>query len=504
MNHMSDFHCKPSVFETMKKRQKKEVFEPVREVDQKLHLACRELSIAKIGAAIAEGADVNAPDRKHLAAPIDMVVAAAACGGRDQYFADLPRQAKVHKAIDLLLAHGAAPDGITEDDSPLKYFSWLYFDPYLVRRLCAAGAEVNSVHDGCTIYDLTGMESIFLESTGNEEYIWKLNQVVAVLEEFGAKSATPRPDPRDLDFEQRLACARNGDAEAQYWLGMDYESDEDYVKAVKWFRRAAAQGEARAQYELGTCSRLGQGVPQDYAEAVNWYRMAAEQGCAEAQCDLGVCYEQGLGVPKDFAEAVKWTRKAAEQDDVTAQANLGLYYDHGKGVPQDYAVAVKWYRKAAEQGDAHAQFNLGSFYDHGEGVAQDSSQAKHWYLKAAKQGHAQAQCNLGVCHAHDQQYDKAVFWFQKAAAQGDALAKCHLGDAHRLGLGVEKDIAIAAKFNREAATQGLANGQYEFGKCLERGLGVEPSREDALDWYRKAAAQGHAEAKTALARLGAT
>jgi TPR repeat protein len=32
----------------------------------------------------------------------------------------------------------------------------------------------------------------------------------------------------------------------------------------------------------------GQGVPQDYAVAVSWYRKAAEQGDADAQVNLGV------------------------------------------------------------------------------------------------------------------------------------------------------------------------------------------------------------------------
>ena len=59
----------------------------------------------------------------------------------------------------------------------------------------------------------------------------------------------------------------------------------------------------------------GHGVPQDYAEAVKWYRKAADQGDAFAQYNLGVMYDNGEGVPQDQAEAVKWYRKAAEQGD---------------------------------------------------------------------------------------------------------------------------------------------------------------------------------------------
>ena len=50
---------------------------------------------------------------------------------------------------------------------------------------------------------------------------------------------------------------------------------------------------------------------KDYTEAVKWWRKAAEQGNADAQYSLGVCYFFGHGVTKDEAEAVKWLRKAA-------------------------------------------------------------------------------------------------------------------------------------------------------------------------------------------------
>ena len=44
----------------------------------------------------------------------------------------------------------------------------------------------------------------------------------------------------------------------------------------------------------------GLGVPQDYTEAVNWFRKAAEQGYAQAQYKLGVMYDEGLGVTQDY------------------------------------------------------------------------------------------------------------------------------------------------------------------------------------------------------------
>ena len=64
-------------------------------------------------------------------------------------------------------------------------------------------------------------------------------------------------------------------------------------------------------------------MAKDYVEAVKWYRKAAEQNHAEAQYNLGICYAGGQGVEKDYVEAVKWFRKAAEQNDAEAQYSLG-------------------------------------------------------------------------------------------------------------------------------------------------------------------------------------
>jgi hypothetical protein len=127
-----------------------------------------------------------------------------------------------------------------------------------------------------------------------------------------------------------------------------------------------------------------------YPEAVECYRKAAEQGYAAAQNELGWMYQNGYGVTEDYGEAVKWYRKAAEQGNATAQYNLGIMYKNGYGVTKDYGEAVRWYRKAAEQGRAAAQYNLGDMYQYGYGVKKDLAQARYWYQKAADHGHERA------------------------------------------------------------------------------------------------------------------
>ena len=138
---------------------------------------------------------------------------------------------------------------------------------------------------------------------------------------------------------------------------------------------------------------MARGVARDHAEAAKWYRRAAEQGHASAQFNLGLMYKNGEGVPQDYAKAAKWYRQAAEQGKADAQNNLGLMYHNGEGVPQDYAEAAKWYVRAAEGGDADAQNNLGRMYEFGNGVVRNLVLAHKWFnisvsrFPAAEQDH---------------------------------------------------------------------------------------------------------------------
>ena len=207
-------------------------------------------------------------------------------------------------------------------------------------------------------------------------------------------------------------------AEAQFMMGAMYNSGQgvarDYVEAVKWFLNAAEQGHTQAQYNLGRMYQNGrgvqqdapcgprqislwelmyanrQGVPQDYIEAEKWYRKAAEQGDASAQNNLGLMYHEGQGVPQDYIEAIKWYRKAAEQGHAHAQCNLGVGYYGGQGVARDYVEAVKWFLNAAEQGHTQAQYNVGLMYWRGEGAPQDFVKAHMWLDLSAAQGDSDA------------------------------------------------------------------------------------------------------------------
>ena len=161
----------------------------------------------------------------------------------------------------------------------------------------------------------------------------------------------------------------------------------DYETLEKILKKAAEQGNASAQFNLGNMYRLGEAVIQDDEEAVTWFRLASEQGHASAQFNLGLMYRDGKGVLKDDKEAVKWYQLAAAQGTAGAQYNLGYMYRYGNGVLQDDKEAVKWYQLAAEQGIVEAQFNIGVMYANGEGVLEDDVYAWMWWDIATSKGH---------------------------------------------------------------------------------------------------------------------
>ena len=53
-------------------------------------------------------------------------------------------------------------------------------------------------------------------------------------------------------------------------------------------------------------TKPGETSALDFAQAVAWYRKAADQGFAAAQYNLSLRYTEGQGVPRDYVEAHKW------------------------------------------------------------------------------------------------------------------------------------------------------------------------------------------------------
>lgn len=68
-------------------------------------------------------------------------------------------------------------------------------------------------------------------------------------------------------------------------------------------RKAADEGSPSAQFVLANAYLTGEGVSTNAEEAAKWFRKAADQQFAPAQFYLGMLTEEGWGVPKDLGAA---------------------------------------------------------------------------------------------------------------------------------------------------------------------------------------------------------
>lgn len=151
-------------------------------------------------------------------------------------------------------------------------------------------------------------------------------------------------------------------------------------------RQAAADGDARAQFEVAAIYTEGRAVPQDLAIAAAWYERAAAQGFAPAQYRLASLYESGKGVDQDLDQARLWYQRAAEAGNRMSMHNLAALYAGGELGKQDFVAAAGWFEKAASQGMTDSQFNLGMLYARGLGVPQNMELSYKWFALAALSG----------------------------------------------------------------------------------------------------------------------
>jgi len=90
---------------------------------------------------------------------------------------------------------------------------------------------------------------------------------------------------------------------------------------------------------------LGNGVPENDAEAVKWYRKAADQGLADAQSNLGVMYFNGDGVPENHVRAYVWLSMAKTQGYESAKKGVETVKNlmTRQQIAQAQALAAKCY-----------------------------------------------------------------------------------------------------------------------------------------------------------------
>lgn len=171
-----------------------------------------------------------------------------------------------------------------------------------------------------------------------------------------------------------------------YWRGEGAKAD--YWKSLLAIKNAAEQGDATAQYALGLMYEYGKGVKLDEKQRIKWFLVAAQSGNEKAQRAIASHYYS----EKQYDKSLTWYRKLASNGDLFAMRQISFFYYCGEGVERDVKQTIAWLKNAAEGGSSDAMYDLSDMYC--DEAVKDEHESLFWLRKAAENGHQQAQKDL--------------------------------------------------------------------------------------------------------------
>ena len=165
----------------------------------------------------------------------------------------------------------------------------------------------------------------------------------------------------------------------------------DMARAIAWFVRGAAKGDAACAYLAGESYLLGKGVAKDTIMGLDYLNQAAAKDYPAAIDRLGDHYYKET---KEYAKALSHFERARTLDWAPSYGNLGVLHMNGAGVPENPATAAVLFRQGAERGDPTSMFFYAQCLEGGLGVTADATAARDWYQKAATEGEPRAAAKL--------------------------------------------------------------------------------------------------------------
>ncbi|KNG50196.1 sel1-like protein [Stemphylium lycopersici] len=283
------------------------------------------------------------------------------------------------------------------------------------------------------------------------------------------------------------------DCYGQGLLGLQVDTKE----AFTLYQSAAKAGHAASAYRTAVCCEMGHeeggGTKRDPLKAVQWYRRAAALGDTPALYKMGMILLKGLlGQQKNFAEAINMLKRAADnadRDNPHALHELALIYEAQTGnerIIRDEAYALQLFHQAADLGYKFSQFRLGQAYEYGLlGCPIDARTSIGWYTKAAAQEEHQSELALsgwyltGTSGILEQSDTEAYLWARKAACAEPPLPKAlfAMGYFTEVGIGCPRSLDEAKRWYGRAAAYKFPKAQERLEELKRGGSKVQMKRE---------------------------
>ncbi len=272
-------------------------------------------------------------------------------------------------------------------------------------------------------------------------------------------------------FQMAAEHESKPNAYAQYQLGAMYKdgigtsadkelSDHWYAESYQGFLAIEAQmADDKLYYRLGAMNLQGIGTEKNLELAKDYFVKAAALGNADAQYGLGKLYLDKEFAGYEPAKAVIFLKDAAAKDHSYAQYTLGKLMLQGELVDKNIPEAVELLEAAAAQDNLYAHYTLGKVYtDESLGVVDVSVAIPHLEA-AAKQGFSLTQYRLAKVYISLGRTAEAIPWLEEAIRDGNQYAQYQLGKMLLFGQSIDKDVERGMALLQASATQGNAYAQ---------------------------------------------
>ncbi|KAF4537629.1 Sel1-like protein [Lasiodiplodia theobromae] len=340
----------------------------------------------------------------------------------------------------------------------------------------------------------------------------KLVEAAAVLADEGGR-ADPKTRNKNRERYTMEAhkivkkLAHNKHPEAMFYMADSLGSGQlglepNEKEAFSMYLEAAKLGHAQAAYRTAVCCEIGAedggGTRKDPVKAVQWYKRAAALGDTAAMYKMGMILLKGLlNQQKSPAEAITWLKRAADhanEENPHALHELALLYSNKAGsrdaaadvVARDEQYAFNLFKKAADFGYKFSQFRLGEAFEYGSlGCPVDTKKSIAWYTRAAAQEEHQSELALsgwyltGSPGILEQSDTEAYLWARKAACADPPLPKAMfaMGYYTEVGIGCPRSLEEAKRWYGRAASYNFPKARERLEELKRGGAKVQKGRE---------------------------
>lgn len=230
----------------------------------------------------------------------------------------------------------------------------------------------------------------------------------------------------------------------------------------------------------------------DPSNIISKLRSKAEEGNAVAQYLIGSAYVEGRGVEPSLDEAVRWFALAAANNEKRSKEILAVEYLYGE---KEYSIdekitGLKYLKELADNGDEEAAINIIDIYGFGsvDGIPADIPKMIEAAEVYADRGNTYAIMVLArtydtVCNnekVNDADYKddaKAAIWYHGILTLEDREymeeASMCLANMYMEGRGVEKSPEYATKCLNIAAKCGNVGAKAALAYYMTFGIGTE-------------------------------